>query len=308
MISVQDVSKSFGKIQALNNLSFEVAEGEIVGLLGPNGAGKTTTMRILTGFLSPDSGSVKINNLDVLKQPVEIQKQIGYLPENNPLYKEMLVSEVLNFSAALKQMSPKEKRKAFDFVVSAVNIDDIFYRPVGELSKGYKQRVGLALVLLHQPKILIMDEPTEGLDPNQRVEIRALIKRLAKSHTIILSTHVMQEVEAVCQRMVIINKGKLVADGTSQQLLKLAGNQHRVDVELEGDQIKAALKGLKGVINLELSRISDRRFRVKIVTDPQTTILPELSRLAGKHNWTIWRLEEEKQHLEQLFQELTRDN
>jgi ABC-2 type transport system ATP-binding protein len=216
MIRVQNVSKAFGSVQAVSGLSFDVDQGEIVGLLGPNGAGKSTTMRMMTGYLSPDSGDVLLDDVSVVTNPIMVQQQIGYLPENNPLYPDMLVSDLLSYSAQLKNISPETKEEAIDFAVKSVSIEDVYYRPIRELSKGYKQRVGLSVALLHKPKILILDEPSEGLDPNQRTEIRSLITSLAKHHTIIMSTHVMQEVEAVCNRMVIISNGTLVADGDNR--------------------------------------------------------------------------------------------
>lgn len=212
MIKVKNLTKSFGVVKAVDNVSFTIRPGEIVGLLGPNGAGKTTVMRLLTGFLLPDHGLIQI----------EQKAGIGYLPENNPLYQEMLVVELLNFSAEIKQLSPGERKKAFDFVVSVLGLNEVFYRPISELSKGFRQRVGLALALLCQPKILILDEPTEGLDPNQRLEMRQLIKKMAKGRTIIMSTHVMPEAAAVCNRILIINQGKLVADATPKKLAVLA--------------------------------------------------------------------------------------
>ena len=304
MIQVQNLSKSFGYVKAVGDISFEVKEGEIVGFLGPNGAGKTTTMRLLTGFLSPDEGQVTIGGINVEEQPTEAQKNIGYLPENNPLYKEMLVSELLDLSAELKHI-PQEKRKpAFDFVVSATGIADVFYRPIGELSKGYKQRAGLAVALLHQPKILIMDEPTEGLDPNQRTEIRALIKKLAKDRTIIMSTHVMQEASAVCNRMLIINKGKLVADGTPQQLSRAAKKERSLSLEIEGPRIEPALKKIAGVESIDIKSVRNR-VKAELIARKDIELQPEISKLAHKHKWVIWKLVEEEQKLEDIFQKLT---
>ena len=193
MLTVQRLTKSFGSTKAVDDLSFSIAAGEIVGFLGPNGAGKTTTMRLIAGYLSPDSGKILIDNKPVGEEGSDARRHIGYLPENNPLYRDMLVSEFLTLSADLKGIPSEKRAEAFDFAVRAVDIGDVYYRPVGELSKGYKQRVGMAVALLHRPSILILDEPTEGLDPNQRTEIRTLIKSLAKDRTILLSTHVMQE-------------------------------------------------------------------------------------------------------------------
>ncbi len=304
MISVSHLSKSFGSNLAVDDLSFEVNQGEIVGFLGPNGAGKTTTLRLITGFLSPDKGSVTINDIPVITEPIAAQQHIGYLPENNPLYYDMLVGEILDLSADLKNIPKEEKKEAFDFVVDSVGISDVFYRPVNELSKGYKQRVGIAIALLHQPKILIMDEPTEGLDPNQRTEIRTLIKKLSKNHTIVMSTHVMQEVSAVCNRMVIINKGKLVADGTPQELTRMEKGKSIIQIELEGSGVIAALKQIPDTKISDLER-SGKKIRAKLVSNSKNLIQPQISKQAHKNDWIIWKLNQEEQNLEDIFRQLT---
>ncbi|MDC0449132.1 ATP-binding cassette domain-containing protein [bacterium] len=306
MISVEDISKSFGSIGAVENLSFEIGAGEIVGLLGPNGAGKTTTMRIMSGFLSPDKGDVIVEDISVFKNPTEAQQLIGYLPENNPLYKEMLVSELLDISAGLRGVSKADKKETLDFVVDAVNINDIYYRPVGELSKGFKQRVGLAVALLHQPKALILDEPTEGLDPNQRAEIRKLIKKLAKKHTVLISTHIMQEVEALCSRVIIIDEGRLVIDGLVDDIASSTKDARLVQITLEGTNVKKELSLLKDVRELNVESAPRGLYHVRLVTDKDVAVQPELSKLAGKNNWTIWELKEEKRLLEDVFAELTK--
>ncbi len=305
MIKIDHLTKSFGQVKAVDNLSFEIKQGDIVGFLGPNGAGKTTTMRLITGFLSPDEGSISINDIPVSERTIEAQRLIGYLPENNPLYKEMLVSEFLDFSADLKGI-PKEKRKSvFDFAVKAVAIGEMFYRPIGELSKGYKQRVGMAAALLQEPRILVMDEPTEGLDPNQRGEIRALIKNLAKDRTIIMSTHVMQEAQAVCNRLIIINKGKLIADGTSDELSRAARKERILLLEVEGEGIELALRNLAGVEHVDIESAGNRRARAKLITNQSVELRPEISKLARDKNWIIWKLTEEEHKLEDIFHKLT---
>lgn len=305
MVTVQNVSKSFGEVKAVDDLSFSVKKGEIVGFLGPNGAGKTTTMRLLTGFLTPDSGTITIGDTSVMTNPILAQKQIGYLPENNPLYNDMLVSELLTLSADLKQIPPSERKTAYDFVVAAVDIADVFYRPVNELSKGYKQRLGLALALLHQPAILIMDEPSEGLDPNQRTEIRHLIKKLARNHTIILSTHVMPEAQAVCNRILIISGGRLVADGTPKELARSAHSERRLLLDVEGAGINEALKHLKEVEVVGSKKITPHRWQVTLSVKGKGELQPEISRVSHRHKWTIWRIQEEEQKLEEIFHELT---
>lgn len=306
MISVKNLHKSFGELTAVNNLSFEIGKGEIVGFLGPNGAGKTTTMRLLTGYLTPDDGQVTVEDLDIIQSREQVQKIIGYLPENNPLYKQMLVSEMFDLSAELKQIPKKERRQAFDFAVEAVSIEDVFYRPIAELSKGYKQRVGMALALMHRPRVIIMDEPTEGLDPNQRNDIRDLIKNLAKDRTIILSTHVMQEALAISNRILIINKGKLVADGKPEELTKQAGDVTRITVDLEGTGIVKELKKIDGLVHLNPEKLGRGRYLINLNYTGKTPIQKELSLLVAKHEWIVWHLEEERTRLEDVFQQLTK--
>ncbi|OGF99556.1 hypothetical protein A2Y99_04280 [Candidatus Gottesmanbacteria bacterium RBG_13_37_7] len=305
MVSVANISKSFGNIKAVDDLSFSVKSGEIVGLLGPNGAGKTTTMRLMTGYLTPDAGRIAVNNIDVMENPTLAQKQIGYLPENNPLYKDMLVGELLEYSFELKDIAKKDKKNAFDFAVINTGIKDIYYRPVSELSKGYKQRLGIAICLLHKPSVLIMDEPTEGLDPNQRTEIRALIKTLSKDHTIIMSTHVMQEVEAVCNRMIVINRGKLVADGTPRQLTKIAHPGQILYLEVEGKNIEKHLQNIKGVKSMTVAKRGNRE-SINLTVENNREIQPEISKLIRKYGWILWSLHEEEVLLEDVFHELTK--
>lgn len=305
MIKIDHLTKSFGSVKAVDNLSLEIKKGEIVGFLGPNGAGKTTTMRLLTGFLFPDEGTVSIDDIPVGERAIDAQKLIGYLPENNPIYKDMLVSEFLNLSADLKGIPKEKRRSSFDFAIKAVAIGDVFYRPIGELSKGYKQRVGMAAALLQEPQILIMDEPTEGLDPNQRGEIRALIKNLAKDRTIIMSTHVMQEAQAVCNRLIIINKGKLIADGTSEELSQAARKERILLLEVEGEGIELALRNLAGVEHVDIEPVENRRHRAKLITNQSIELRPEISKLARDKNWIIWKLTEEEHKLEDIFHKLT---
>ena len=306
MISVESVSKSFGNIKAVEDLSFEIGSGEIVGLLGPNGAGKSTTMRMMSGFSSPDTGDVFIESISVGANPTKAQQYIGYLPENNPLYKDMLVSELLEVSANLKGMTKTDAKEAFDFVVEAVSIGDVFYRPIGQLSKGYRQRVGLALAMLHNPKVLILDEPTEGLDPNQRTEIRKLIKKLAKKHTVLLSTHVMQEVEALCSRVIIINEGKKVADGQVKDIVATAKDVSIINARIEGKSVRKELGDLKDIVDIYIEGEGKGIYTVKLSTAADKAVQPELSRLAAKNKWILWELTEEKRLLEDIFAELTK--
>jgi len=308
MITLQNVSKSFGTIKAVDDLSFSIQDGEIVGFLGPNGAGKTTTMRMMTGFYTQDRGIIEILGVSTLSNSLAAQQAIGYLPENNPLYKDMLVSEQLNFSLDLKGITGFARQDALDFAVKSVAIEDVYYRPIRELSKGYKQRVGIAQAILHKPKILIMDEPSEGLDPNQRTEIRSLIKTLSKNHTIIMSTHVMQEVDAVCDRMLIISKGKLVADGTPSELIKKAGGQRQIVMELEGKKVEETLQKIVGVEHLSTKKGRDGKITALISVSKASKIQPEISAKAAKLGWVIWKIYEEEKQLEDVFHVLTNTN
>ena len=307
MIEIKRLTKRFGRTVAIDDISFSIEKGEIIGLLGPNGAGKTTTMRILTGFLASDRGSVKIGGVDIEKDPVKAQKKIGYLPENNPLYKTMQVAEFLDFAAQLHQIPESRKKDALDFAVKSVGIEKVYYRPIGELSKGYKQRVGIAAALIHRPEIIILDEPTEGLDPNQRTEIRQLIKGLSKEHTIIMSTHVMQEASAVCNRMLIINKGKIIADGTPEQLSKLSKKENVVTLELEGENVESELKTIEGLRSIDITQGTGKRFMVEIIPEPDTKIEPIISRKIWENHWTVWSLKKQESNLEEIFQILTKE-
>lgn len=307
MIEVKNLTKKFGRTVAVDNISFSIQKGEIIGLLGPNGAGKTTTMRILTGFLSSDSGSVKIDGIDIEKNSVDAQKKIGYLPENNPLYKNMQVAEFLNLVANLHQISKNKRKKALDFVVKSVNIEKVYYHPIRELSKGYKQRVGIAAALIHRPEIIILDEPTEGLDPNQRTEIRQLIKDLSQKHTIIMSTHVMQEASAVGSRMLIINRGKIIADGTPDQLSKLSKRKNSLTLELEGKRVEEELRLIKNVKEVEIKKLPEKKFKVKVIPETDVQIEPIISQKIWENKWVVWKLEKQESNLEEIFRDLTKE-
>lgn len=306
MIKLENVTKRFGENLAVDEISLEIPTGQILGLLGPNGAGKTTTMRMICGFLAPDEGSIFVEGVNVQKHPLQAQAMIGYLPENNPLYKEMLVSELLEWGADLKQVPRQSRYSLFDFAVSSCGISDVFYRPVGDLSRGYRQRVGLALAILAKPKILVLDEPTEGLDPNQRQDIRNLIKDLGKERTIILSTHVMQEVQAVCDRIVIINKGRIIAEGTPEDLARYATASRVLTLEVEGEGIKQALKEMNGVEKISFREKSGNRVLVEMSSEKNIDLRPQISRLIAEKNWIVWHLSEKKRDLEEVFSVLTR--
>lgn len=305
MLAVEHLGKWFGSTKAVDDLTFSIDAGQIVGFLGPNGAGKTTTMRLIAGYLAPDEGWITINGEPVGIETADTRRLIGYLPENNPLWKDMLVGEVLDLSADLKGIPAAERRRAVEFAVTSVSIGDVYYRPVRELSKGYKQRVGMAVALLHRPPLLILDEPTEGLDPNQRADLRALIQELAKERTILLSTHVMQEASALCSRILIINKGKLVADGSPQDLARKTQRERRLTVEIEGTNVESALRALQGVLQVLVLDGSQGRTRLSLTSHPEVELRPEVMRLAQQNAWILWQLAEEEQKLEDVFHTLT---
>ena len=307
MISVEAVSKRYGAVLAVDQLSFAVQRGEVVGFLGPNGAGKTTTMRMITGTLQPDEGAVLLDGVRVIDDPMTAKRRIGYLPEANPLYDELLVSEYLEYVAELRGLSPTEARSGVADAVEETDIEAVFYRPIGECSKGYRQRIGLASAILHRPEVLILDEPTEGLDPNQRVEIRRLVGSLGRERTVLLSTHVMQEVEATCSRLVILSQGRLAATGSVQELLASRSGGVRYVVEAEGQGVAEALASLGGVTAHTAEPVNGR-VRVQLDAGDDGELRPEIFRMARDRGWTLWELHRERASLEQLFRRLTTES
>ncbi|MDH3732044.1 MAG: ABC transporter ATP-binding protein [Gemmatimonadota bacterium] len=305
LVALTDVVKTFDGVRAVDGVSFDIDRGEVVGFLGPNGAGKTTTMRLLTQYLEADSGSIVIDGQALGDHPAEFRRRIGYLPETNPLYTDMLAGEYITFMGRLRGMSTDEITRRTDDVVAQTAIEDVYYRPIDELSKGYRQRVGLAQAILSEPEILILDEPTEGLDPNQRVEIRSLITQLGEDRTVLLSTHVMQEVRRTCSRVVIINRGEIVADGEVDELVDASRGGSRVTVELEGraEDVRGALESLESVrrVNGEESPAGRARFSLIGDGDPRR----EIYDLAVGRNWPLWELHMERASLEDLFRKLT---
>jgi len=304
MISVEGVSKRYGAVLAVNQLSFVVEQGEVVGFLGPNGAGKTTTMRMITGTLQPDEGAVLLDGVSVTDDPMTAKRRIGYLPEANPLYDELLVAEYLDYVAELRGLTPEQARSGVSDAVDETDIGAVFYRPIGECSKGYRQRIGLASAILHRPDVLILDEPTEGLDPNQRVEIRRLVGSLGRERTVLLSTHVMQEVEATCSRLVIVSQGHLAAQGSVQDLLSSRSGGARYVVEVEGQGVAESLSALAGVTSHTEEAVNGR-VRVQLEASGDGELRPEIFRMAADRGWTLWELHRERASLEQLFRRLT---
>lgn len=306
MISIKNLSKKYGTIPAVSKLSWDILPGTVTGLLGPNGAGKTTTMRMITGFLEPDEGEIFINNKNIADEPQESRKKLGYLPENNPLYDDMLVSEYLDFVARLKGLTGTERKKTVQGAAKETGIESVFVRPIHELSKGYRQRVGLAQAILHHPDILILDEPTEGLDPNQRHEIRELIKTLGKSHTVILSTHVMQEVEATCDRVVIMNHGTKITEGSVNEIKKKAAAGNSIAVEMNGQDVDAKISQLPGIVHVEVTYHHDDNWKLTLMVNETSDLQPRIFELAKQQNWTLLEMRKNEQSLEDIFRELTK--
>jgi ABC-2 type transport system ATP-binding protein len=307
LISVENISKRYPTKTAIEGMSFNVEKGEILGFLGPNGAGKTTTMRIITGYMPATSGTVRIDGFDVGDNPLDCRKRIGYLPENPPLYTEMTVAAYLRFVAKIKGVSSARLANEVDRVMDKVNITDVQHRIIAKLSKGYKQRVGIAQALLNDPPVLILDEPTIGLDPKQIHEVRELIKELAGKHTVILSTHILPEVEQTCHRVIIIDHGKIVAVDTPQNLRVQAQATSRTSLEVEGPApaIVSKLKSLPGIVDVRTISESDGRARFQVDSDVRQDIRGEMARAIVTNGWGLLELHSSVMSLEDIFIKLT---
>ncbi len=301
-IAVKEISKRYGSQLAVNKVSFEVHTGEIVGFIGPNGAGKSTTMKMITGTLSPDSGSIRINDLSALEHQREIRGMIGYLPENNPLYHEMYIREYLQYVAGLYKLNGKEARERISIVIEMTSLSREVSKKIGNLSKGYRQRVGLAQALIHDPEILILDEPTSGLDPNQLVEIRNLVSNIGKEKTVLLSTHILQEVEAICDRVIIINNGEIVADDDAQRL-KEKGEGLTQTIHIELDEVTKPEIWKKLLFIDHVKSIGNNQFLLE--TRELRDIRGDIFNFAVSQGLTILSLSLKKKSLEEVFRELT---
>ncbi|MCF8222823.1 MAG: gliding motility-associated ABC transporter ATP-binding subunit GldA [Bacteroidales bacterium] len=300
-ITVNTVTKLYGPQKALDNVSFSVNTGEIVGFLGPNGAGKSTMMRIITGYIAPDHGHALVNNINVAEQPIDVRKQIGYLPENNPLYPEMYVKEYLGYIAGLYKLG-KQTNKRINDIINQTGLGPEQHKHIGALSKGYRQRVGLAQALIHDPGVLILDEPTSGLDPNQIVEIRNLISRAGKEKTVMLSTHIMQEVEAVCDRIIIIDKGSIRADEDKESIFSRATKETAtvlVEFDIRVDELM--LQNVEGIIGI---RHLDGN-TLLLETPAYEDIRPKIFRFAVDNGFTVLSMQIKEQSLEEVFRDLT---
>ncbi len=310
MIKIENLVKTYGDIRAVDNISFEVGEGEIVGFLGPNGAGKSTTMNMLTGYLSSTSGKAMIDGIDILENPLEAKKRIGFLPEQPPLYLDMTVEEYLNFIYDLKGCKLNRRKHLLE-ICEVVRITEVYKRIIRNLSKGYRQRVGIAQALVGNPKVIIFDEPTVGLDPKQIVEIRNLIRTLGRNHTVILSTHILPEVSAICERIVVINKGKLIANEKTEEISRVVEGYRRLNVKIVGpvDEILATLKNKEGISYCEClgERESDSHAFL-IESDPGVDIRRPLFFALAEHGWAMIGEETMATNLEDVFLALLEKN
>lgn len=307
MIEVKNLTKRYGTNTALNNVSFTVEEGTIVGFLGPNGAGKSTTMNIVTGYLSATSGSVTVQGKNTLENPNEVKKLIGYLPELPPLYMDMTVKEYLNFMYELKGVKLDRKQHIGE-ICRLTKIDNVYNRLIGNLSKGYKQRVGIAQALLGNPPVLILDEPTVGLDPKQIIEIRNLIKSLGRNHTIILSSHILPEVQAVCERVIVMNNGRLVADGATDSLAHDLSAEHRIIARIDGpeNEILQAIRGMEHIVEVySLGEKEKGVFEISIEGEPNYDLRRNLFALLTRKGWPLLALKNTDLTLEEVFLQLT---
>ena len=307
MIEIQNLSRRFGNIRAVDDISFEIAPGEIIGFLGPNGAGKTTTMRMMVGYLQPSGGSIRIDGISIFDDPIGTSRKIGYLPENNPLYDELTVYEFLDYIAALREIRGELFQQRLQFVTENCGLQEVLHQKIGTLSKGYRQRTGLAQAILHDPQVLILDEPTSGLDPNQIIDIRELIRNLGKEKTLILSSHIMQEVTALCDRIIIISNGRLVANDSQENLVNSVSKTQLITLELEAQQPDLSpLTQDHPDIRL-LEQVQDGTIcRLTIEGDAEQDLRRILAQFAQSQGWLVVGINSQKQTLEDIFVNLTK--
>ena len=307
MIQIDNLSKNYGDVQAVNSISFSLSDGEIVGFLGANGAGKSTTLKMITGYISPTSGNVHIGDKNIIDDCIDIQKMVGYLPELNPLYAEMKVHEYLKFHASIREISGNEFTEALKRVVRECGLQGVVHRTIGNCSKGYKQRIGLAAAMIHDPKILILDEPVTGLDPNQIVEIRSLIKRLGREKLVLMSSHILQEIQATVDRIIIIDHGKIVADGTSDELISDAQGMTQLHLEINNTEensiqdMKATIPG----VNVKKVSKNGENFNVQLEYASGADPRKEIFNHAVANSWIITEMRVTEKNLEDIFRNLT---
>ena len=312
MIHVENLTKYYDDFCAVDHITLDIEKGEILGLLGPNGAGKTTTLRMLTGYFLPSSGDIRVKDYSVYDDLLDIKKLIGYLPESAPLYQGMLVYDYLDYIANIRQLDTEEKLNRIRKLVDICGMQGIMHSPIGELSKGLKQRVGLAHAMMNDPEILILDEPTSGLDPNQIVEIREIIRHIGKEKTVILSTHILSEAEATCDRIVIINKGKIIADGSTEMLKQSSGKQRTIHLSLlkaDNSGVRDRLSQVSGVSVVETQEDeAEQALRVKLACNADADLRESIYHTIKETDWVLLEFYQETQTLENIFRELTREN
>lgn len=311
MIRIDKLTKNFGNVCAVDNISLEIKKGEILGLLGPNGAGKTTTLRILTCYLMPSEGNIYVENYNIFENSLEIKKMIGYLPESAPLYPDMIVYDYLGFVANIREFEGDKKESRIRKLAELCGLNEVMHKSVHELSKGYKQRVGLAHAMMNDPEILVLDEPTSGLDPNQIVEIRDIIKEIGKQKTVVLSTHILSEAEATCDRVVIINKGKIVADGSTEELKKEAGSDYLINVTVKHSDfelIKDKFKAVPGIKESVLKNSKDGVLDFYLSCSSDKDIRSDIYNIIRQNDWPLLELHTETRTLENIFRELTKES
>ncbi|MCB0218233.1 MAG: ATP-binding cassette domain-containing protein [Chrysiogenetes bacterium] len=308
MIEVENLSKSYGPTLAVDSVSFKVEPREVLGFLGPNGAGKTTTMKILTGYLTPDSGRAMVGGIDVMENSLEVRRKIGYLPENAPLYSEMNVLEYLNFVCEVRRIPKNERRLRQEEMIASCGLEPVLKKDIGALSKGYRQRVGLAQAMIHGPEVLILDEPTTGLDPNQIIEIRNLIRAIGKEKTVILSTHILPEVTATCSRVVIISGGKIAGEGTTEDLSKQASAEEQIVVAIKGPAAEVAdkLRAASGMLNVQRGDDAvDGAHRFTLAMKRDAANGERLFKVVVDNNWVLTEMSRSQASLEDIFKRLT---
>jgi ABC-2 type transport system ATP-binding protein len=308
LIEVEKLTRYFGDITAIDNVTFSVEKGEVLGFLGPNAAGKTTTMRILTCFLPASKGTARVASFDVFQNPLEVKRRIGYLPENPPLYAEMTVYSFLDFIAKIKGIDPRDRKQKINAAVEKAGLDDRVDTIVKNLSKGYKQRLGIAQAIIHEPEVLILDEPTIGLDPKQIIEVRELIKNLAGKHTVILSTHILPEVSMTCQRVVIIDRGKVVAEDRPENLIAKLKGSDQVTIVVGGpeDQVMDRLSSVEGVNRVVMTQKgADDRVSYSVDSSLQTEVTKDLAKVIVTNGWDLYELKKAEMSLEEIFLRLT---
>jgi gliding motility-associated transport system ATP-binding protein len=308
MVELSHLTKHFGPIRAVDDVSFQADRGEVLGFLGPNGAGKSTTMKMITGFLTPDSGTIIVAGDDIARKPVSAKRHIGYLPEGAPLYSDMTPETFLDFVAEVRGFRGQEKTHRVEHIIAQVNLGSVLYQPIETLSKGFKRRVGLAQAILHDPEVLILDEPTDGLDPNQKYEVRTLIRSMAKEKVIILSTHILEEVEAVCSRAIIIAGGKVVADGTPADLEGRSELHNAVTLELLGGEatsVHKVLATVTGVRSVKKLAESVDRVRFRVFPKDGVSLVSSVGHVAKEHGWEVAELHVERGRLDEVFRDIT---